>query len=145
MEVIAFGTEPVGIIAIGQNATGVIAIGQLARGVIVVGQLAIGVAAFGQLAVALTYGGGMLGIAGLRTLPSLVVWGVAGEGHVRQEGHWRLSARWRRTTARLTALGVVVLIAIAATVGIVALPWLPDFIDDEPAQPPPTTYPSGAR
>jgi len=155
MRIIDVGSEPVGIVAIGQNATGVIAIGQLAtgviaigqvaRGVIVIGQVAIGVAAFGQLVVALTYGGGMVGVAGLRTAPSLIVWGVAGEGHVRRAGRWRFTAEWRRTSAGMTALRVAVLAAIAVAVTIVALSWFPDFVDDEPEQPPPTTYEPGSR
>lgn len=154
MKVFDVGTEPVGFIAIGQNATGVIAvgqlatgvlaIGQLARGVFVVGQLAVGVMAFGQLCLALTYGGGMVGVAGFRTRPSLLVWGVIGDGHLRRDGRWRPTARWRPTNGPVTTLRVAVLVGIAVAVVMIGLSWLPEFPDD-PDGPPPTTLPPGSR
>ncbi len=156
MKLIAFGTEPKGIIAIGQLATGVvaigqlatgvIAIGQLARGVIVVGQLAVGVVAFGQASVALVYGGGMVGIVGLKATPSLVVWGVAGEAKLRRGGRWRPSAQWRGDwTAGRTVIRGLTLIAIAVVVWIVALSWLPDFFDEERVPHLPPFAPPGTR
>jgi hypothetical protein len=157
MKIIAFGTEPVGIIAIGQNATGVlavgqlatgvVAVGQLARGVLVAGQLAIGVVAVGQGVVALTYGGGMIGVAGLKTHLALVVWGVAGDGHLREGGRWHLTAEWRRTSTRATAIRVLALAVLAATIALVSLSWLPGFADedDAPDEPPPATLAPGSR
>jgi hypothetical protein len=154
VKVFDVGTEPVGIIAIGQNATGVIAIGQLAtgviaigqlaRGVFVIGQLAVGIVAFGQLCIALSYGGGMLGVAGFRTLPSLVVWGVIGEGHLRSNGRWRPTASWKRTSGPVTMLRMTMLGCVAVAVVLVSLSWLPDF-PDELDGPPPTTLPPGSR
>ena len=141
---IAIGQQATGIIAIGQLSTGVVAIGQLARGVFVVGQLAIGVIAFGQICLALTYGGGMLGLAGLRTTPSLVVWGVIGEGHLRSNGRWQPTARWQRTSGPVTVLRMAVLLGIVVTVVLVGLSWLPDLPDDLDG-PPPTTLPPGSR
>ena len=155
MRFLDVGSEPVGIIAIGQNATGVIAIGQLAtgvvavgqlaRGVFVLGQLAVGVAAFGQAAVALTYGGGMLGLVGLRTSPSLLVLGVAGEGHLWRNGRFGSTARLYRTSRGLTAVRVIAMLLVIGAVVWIALSWLPDYIDDEPDEPPPTTFEPGTR
>jgi hypothetical protein len=154
VKVFDVGTEPVGIIAIGQNATGVIAIGQLAtgvvaigqlaRGVLVIGQLAIGIVAFGQLCVALTYGGGMVGIVGFRTLPSLAVWGVIGDGHLRRNGRWRPTAGWTRTSGPVTVLRMATLFGVAVAVVGLGLSWLPGF-PDQPDGPPPTTFPPGSR
>jgi hypothetical protein len=154
VKVFDVGTEPVGFIAIGQNATGVIAIGQLAtgviaigqfaRGVFVIGQLAVGLLAFGQLCIALTYGGGMVGVAGFCTGPSLLVWGVIGEGHLRREGRWRLSASWQRTSGPVTMMRMAALLGVAVAVVLIGLSWLPDY-PDKLDGPPPTTLPPGSR
>jgi hypothetical protein len=141
---IAIGQQATGVIAIGQLATGVVAIGQLARGVIVLGQLAIGVLAFGQGCLSLTYGGGMFGLAALRTTPSLAVWGVIGEGHLRSNGRWRPTARWQQTSRPVTVLRLTALIAAAVFVVLIGLSWLPD-LPDKLDGPPPTTLPPGSR
>jgi hypothetical protein len=141
---IAIGQQATGVIAIGQLATGVIAIGQLARGVVVVGQLAIGVAAFGQLIAALTYGGGMVGLVGIRTRPSLLIWGFAGTGHLRQGGRWRPSFERARSTGGLTALRVASGVLVLGLVVGIGLSWLPDYVDGPP-EPPPPSFEPGTR
>ena len=144
---IAVGQQATGVIAIGQLATGVIAIGQLARGFIVVGQLALGVLAFGQLSVSLTWGGGMIGVAGLRARPSLLVWGVFGAGNLFRNG--RLSpriepGRWSESPSWLNFLRVLAFAGMVALVATVGLGWLPGFVEG-PATPPPPTFAPGTR
>lgn len=145
---IAIGQLATGVIAIGQLATGVIAVGQLARGVIAVGQGAVGVLAFGQIVFALFYGGGMLGLAGIRTRPALLIYGVAGDGHLRDGGRWRPSFRFRRgiigwqTGVRVGAAAVLAIVVVW-----VGLSWIPSFVegDEVPAGPPPATFAPGTR
>lgn len=141
---IAVGQFATGVIAIGQMASGVIAIGQLARGAIVIGQLALGVLAFGQLAVSLTYGGGMLGLVGIRMRQSLLVYGFVGRGRVWSRERRRPTVEWSRTPAALTTLRVLLGAAVAALVIGVGLSWLPDHLDG-PDAPPPPTFPPGTR
>lgn len=141
---IAIGQLATGVIAIGQAATGVIAIGQLARGVIVVGQLALGIVAFGQLVGSVTFGGGMLGLAGIRTRPSLLVVGLLGEGNliINRRPHPRVRLYEMRgwlQVVRLTAFAA--LTALAVWVG---LGWLPGF-DAQPDEPPAPTHAPGTR
>jgi hypothetical protein len=141
---IAVGQFATGFIAVGQMASGVIAIGQLARGVIVIGQLALGVLAFGQLAVSLTYGGGMVGLAGIRMRQSLLVYGIAGRGDVWSRARRRPTVEWSRSSPALAAVRVVLGAAVAALVIAVGLSWLPDHLD-EPDAPPPPTFAPGTR
>jgi hypothetical protein len=146
--IIAFGQLATGVVAIGQVATGVVAVGQVARGVFVIGQLAIGVAALGQLVIALTYGGGMVGIAGVRATPSLLIWGVGGRGRIFHNRRFDPTFVAYRTSAALNVVRGVVLTAIAVAVISVALGWLPDYLTnglDGPAQPPPPTFAPGTR
>jgi len=143
----AFGQQATGVIAVGQLATGVIAIGQLARGFVVIGQLALGVLAFGQVSVSLTWGGGMLGLAGFRTRPSLLVWGVLGKGRLFQNG--RLSplierVRYSDSPPAHSFARVLVFAGMVALVLTVGLGWFPDFVEGPPAPPPPT-YAPGTR
>lgn len=144
---IAFGQQATGVIAVGQLATGVIAIGQLARGFVVIGQLAVGVLAFGQLAVSLLWGGGMVGLAGIRARPSLLVWGVLGSGNLFQGG--RLNPRitwapWHDSRLWLRPLRALALAAAATLVVFVGLAWFPDFVEG-PGEPPPPTFAPGTR
>jgi hypothetical protein len=141
---IAIGQFATGVIAFGQVATGVIAVGQLARGVIVIGQLALGVAAFGQLTCAFTYGGGMLGVAGIRARPSLLVFGLFGEGSLFRGG--RLAPRVRRfqSTGWLLAVRLALAGLVTVLVLTVGLSWLTSF-DATPDEPPPTTPAPGTR
>lgn len=150
---IAIGQVATGVIAIGQVATGVIAIGQLARGVIAIGQLAVGVVAFGQGVAALTYGGGMVGIAGVRIRQSLLVYGVLGTSDPWPRGR-RLPTfapvERKHTSGAHTAVRAVLAAALAAAVVWIALWWmldLPDRIDSPPPAPstPPTTFEPGTR
>lgn len=146
--VIALGQLATGVIAIGQVATGVIAIGQLARGVFVIGQAAIGIAAFGQVVVALTYGGGMVGIAGVRARPSLLIWGVGGNGNILRNRRIAPKFEARDTTGLLTAVRAVTMAAILIAVALIALRWIPGYLTDgldAPAEPPPPTHAPGTR
>lgn len=146
---IAIGQQATGFIAIGQLATGVIAIGQLARGVIVIGQLAIGVVAFGQLAVALTYGGGMVGLAGFRIRQSLLVYGIAGSSDPWPRGRrYPLPApvEWKHTTPGVTAIRTALGGVVMFLVVLIALAWITDLADKiDPPEPPPPTYAPGTR
>jgi hypothetical protein len=146
--IIAVGQLATGVLAIGQVATGVFAIGQVARGVFVIGQLALGVAAFGQLVVALTFGGGMVGVAGVRATPSLLIWGVGGRGRIMHERRLNPTFIRHHTSTRSNVVRAVVMTAIAVTVAYVALGWIPDYLTDgfdAPAAPPPPTYAPGTR
>jgi hypothetical protein len=146
--IIAFGQLATGVVAIGQVATGVVAVGQVARGVFVVGQLAIGVAALGQLVIALTYGGGMVGVAGVRATPSLLIWGVAGHGRILHNRRLDPTFVGHRTSNALGVVRAVVMAVIAITVTYVALGWLPDYLTnglDGPAEPPSSTFAPGTR
>lgn len=80
--VVAIGQRATGIVAIGQVATGVIAIGQLARGVIVVGQLGLGIVVVGQLVVGVLWAGGMVGVAA--TSGPGLIGGLFGRLHLRR-------------------------------------------------------------
>lgn len=147
---IAVGQMATGVIAIGQLATGVIAIGQLARGVIVIGQLAVGVVAFGQLIAALTYGGGMVGLAGIRVRQSLLVYGILGTSDPWPRGRrypWRAPIEWKRTSATVTAVRAVLGAAVAVAVVWIGVLWMLDLPDriQGPESPPPTTFEPGTR
>lgn len=146
---IAVGQMATGVIAIGQLATGVIAIGQLARGVIVIGQLAVGVVAFGQLAIALTYGGGMVGLAGVRIRQALLVYGIAGSSDPWPRGRrypWFAPVDWKRTRGALTVVRIALGGLVTFLVVLVALAWLPDLPDKiAPPEPPPPTFEPGTR
>ncbi len=147
---IAIGQLATGVIAIGQLATGLVAIGQLARGVFVIGQLAIGVVAFAQVPAALTYGGGMVGLAGIRMRQSLLVYGILGSSDPWPRGRrypWLAPVEWQHTSPRLTALRALLAAVLSGLVVWIALLWLvdlPDRIDGPPAPPPPTFAP-GSR
>jgi len=146
--IIAVGQVATGVVAIGQVATGVVAIGQVARGVLVVGQFAVGVAAFGQLVVALTYGGGMVGVAGARATPSLLIWGVGGHGRLLRNRRIAPSFVAHQSTGWLTGLRLVAMAAVAIVVAIFALGWIPGYLSDGlggPAAPPPPTFEPGTR
>jgi len=145
---IAIGQMATGVIAIGQLATGVIAIGQLARGVIAIGQLAVGVVAFGQLAVALTYGGGMIGLAGVRIRQSLLVYGLLGSSDPWPSGRRFPHAApiiVRQTRRTITVVRTVLAGVLVGVVTLVALSWLPSLPDRLQDPPAPPTYAPGTR
>lgn len=128
---VAVGQEATGVIAVGQLATGVIAVGQLARGFVVVGQLALGVLAFGQLTVAVTWGGGMLGVAGVRSRASLLVWGVLGRGRLFADGRLQPAIEPVRLSGLPAGATFVRVAAMAAVVGLVVavgLGWFPGWV-----------------
>lgn len=144
---IAIGQVATGVIAIGQVATGVIAIGQIARGVIVIGQLAIGVVGFGQAVVALTYGGGMFGVAGIRVRQSLLVLGLAGSSDPWPRGRrfpGPAPIEWRRTAPVLTAARAVAAAGVVLLVFFVGLRWMGD-LPERIESPPPPTFAPGSR